>query len=194
MKKYCHTTWFMVLMLFVFPPVGIVLLWRYFKGWNMGIKVTLSVVFGLCFFSVFVGVVAGIVEYDDAQNESTNAITQTTILSQQNDTSNPGEKLSSEKETTSSDVQTTATAETVSTSETTQTTTKSTTKPVSEATTQNPTHSHQGETYVLNTDTKKIHRPSCHHVSNISDENYAETNDYDKAIEQGYVPCKTCNP
>lgn len=48
--------------------------------------------------------------------------------------------------------------------------------------------------YVLNTNTKKIHYGSCSSVEDILPENYAKTTDYDKAISQGYVPCKRCNP
>lgn len=48
--------------------------------------------------------------------------------------------------------------------------------------------------YVLNTNTMKIHRPSCSSVSQMSDENKGYTNDYDGAIAQGYVPCKRCKP
>ncbi len=48
--------------------------------------------------------------------------------------------------------------------------------------------------YVLNTKTKKIHYANCTSVASISKENYAETNDYDKAIADGYQPCKICNP
>lgn len=48
--------------------------------------------------------------------------------------------------------------------------------------------------YVLNTNTMKIHRPSCSSVSQMSDENKGYTNDYDGAIAQGYEPCKRCKP
>ncbi len=51
-----------------------------------------------------------------------------------------------------------------------------------------------GMTYVLNTSSKKIHRSDCSYVGTISENNYAETDDYDSAIAEGYVPCKKCNP
>lgn len=51
-----------------------------------------------------------------------------------------------------------------------------------------------GMTYVLNTNSKKIHRSDCSSVGTISENNYAETDDYDSAIAEGYVPCKKCNP
>ena len=50
-------------------------------------------------------------------------------------------------------------------------------------------------TYVCNTNTKKFHYPSCRSVKLIKDENYDEyTGDRDDLIEDGYDPCKNCNP
>ena len=48
--------------------------------------------------------------------------------------------------------------------------------------------------YILNTNSKKIHLPDCSAVDNMSDSNKAYTDDYDKAISEGYTPCKICNP
>ena len=55
-------------------------------------------------------------------------------------------------------------------------------------------HATNGVTYVLNTNTKKIHYPSCNSVEKIKPKNYATTDDYNSAIAQGYVPCKRCEP
>lgn len=49
-------------------------------------------------------------------------------------------------------------------------------------------------TYVLNTNTKKIHYMSCSSVDTMKEHNKAFTTDYNKAIADGYVPCKRCNP
>ena len=48
--------------------------------------------------------------------------------------------------------------------------------------------------YVLNTSTSKIHYKSCSSVKDIASHNYAETDDYDGAIADGYSPCGRCNP
>ena len=48
--------------------------------------------------------------------------------------------------------------------------------------------------YVLNTNTMKIHRASCSSVDQMNEENTDYTNDYDAAIAAGYVPCKRCKP
>ena len=55
-------------------------------------------------------------------------------------------------------------------------------------------HDTNGVTYVLNTNTKKIHYPTCSSVEKIKPENHATTDDYNSAIAQGYVPCKRCEP
>lgn len=50
-------------------------------------------------------------------------------------------------------------------------------------------------TYILNTNTKKFHESTCHHVKKISEENYSETNETrDEVIAKGYEPCGTCKP
>ncbi len=48
--------------------------------------------------------------------------------------------------------------------------------------------------YVLNTNTKKVHRPSCSDVKRIAPENYATTSDLNQALADGYSPCQRCNP
>ncbi len=50
-------------------------------------------------------------------------------------------------------------------------------------------------TYILNTNTKKFHRPDCSSVSTIKEKNKQEyTGPRDDLIAQGYAPCKRCNP
>lgn len=49
-------------------------------------------------------------------------------------------------------------------------------------------------TYVLNTNTKKFHLPSCSSVKDMKDKNKQEvTCSRDEVIDMGYVPCKHCN-
>ena len=50
-------------------------------------------------------------------------------------------------------------------------------------------------TYVLNTNTKKFHLPSCSSVKDMKDKNKKEVScSRDEVIDMGYVPCKRCNP
>lgn len=49
--------------------------------------------------------------------------------------------------------------------------------------------------YILNTNTKKFHYPSCSGVSQINDSNKAEfSGNRDDLISEGYSPCGRCNP
>ncbi|MDE7270819.1 MAG: DNA/RNA non-specific endonuclease, partial [Acetatifactor sp.] len=53
----------------------------------------------------------------------------------------------------------------------------------------------QGTTYILNTNTKKFHYPSCSSVNEMKAKNkQAYTGNREDVISQGYVPCKRCNP
>ncbi len=49
--------------------------------------------------------------------------------------------------------------------------------------------------YILNTNTRKFHDPSCPSVLEMKEKNKKSFNgNRDEAISQGYVPCKRCNP
>lgn len=59
--------------------------------------------------------------------------------------------------------------------------------------------SHQNDsgkhTYVLNTNTKKFHKPSCSSVGQMADHNKKTVKEKRKTlISEGYSPCKRCNP
>lgn len=64
---------------------------------------------------------------------------------------------------------------------------------VQEKSEKNAAGTKNSEGYILNTNTMKIHRPSCSSVKKMADKNKAET---DKAIQElekeGYSPCKNC--
>lgn len=53
----------------------------------------------------------------------------------------------------------------------------------------------QGITYVLNTNTKKFHYPTCSSVDDMKEKNkQIYTGSREEVINMGYVPCKWCNP
>lgn len=53
----------------------------------------------------------------------------------------------------------------------------------------------QGTTYILNTNTKKFHYPSCSSVEQMKEKNKKEfSGDREDIISQGYSPCKRCKP
>lgn len=51
------------------------------------------------------------------------------------------------------------------------------------------------ESYILNTNTKKFHRPSCSSVKQMKESNKKSSSESrDAIIAAGYDPCKKCNP
>lgn len=53
----------------------------------------------------------------------------------------------------------------------------------------------KGSTYILNTNTKKFHYPSCSSVDQMKEKNkQVYTGNREDIISQGYEPCKRCNP
>lgn len=85
----------------------------------------------------------------------------------------------------------------------TQSETKSTTKPTTQTagtTTQTAPPETQAaqevpQTYILNTNTHKFHKPGCRAIKTMSEENKQEvTGTRDSVIADGYEPCKICNP
>ena len=53
----------------------------------------------------------------------------------------------------------------------------------------------EGVTYILNTDSLKYHKKSCHQAEKIKAENYGEHNGTGDEVEvMGYTPCGTCKP
>lgn len=52
-----------------------------------------------------------------------------------------------------------------------------------------------GQTYVLNTNTKKFHIPTCRSVKQMKDKNKKDfCGSREEVIAKGYSPCKICNP
>ena len=50
-------------------------------------------------------------------------------------------------------------------------------------------------TYVLNTNTKKFHYPTCSSVDDMKEKNkQIYTGSREEVINMGYIPCKRCNP
>ena len=53
----------------------------------------------------------------------------------------------------------------------------------------------EAESYILNTNTKKFHRPSCSSVKQMKKSNKKSSSESrDALIAAGYDPCKKCNP
>lgn len=86
------------------------------------------------------------------------------------------------------------------TGSTTENTTDSKTESKTESTEQSSTFKQNNgneisSTYILNTNTRKFHRPDCSSVKKMKDKNKAEfTGTREEAIAAGYDPCGNCNP
>lgn len=58
-----------------------------------------------------------------------------------------------------------------------------------------PAQSQVESVYILNTNTKKIHLPTCSSVKKIKEENKEEyTGNINDLLSNGYSACKKCNP
>lgn len=53
----------------------------------------------------------------------------------------------------------------------------------------------EASTYILNTNTKRFHYPSCSSVDEMKDKNKQEyTGTRDELLADGYKPCGRCKP
>lgn len=72
---------------------------------------------------------------------------------------------------------------------------KQTKKPVEKTTKTQTTKSISQQTYILNTNTKKFHEPSCSSCKKIAEDNKESfTGDRADLIAKGYAPCGNCRP
>lgn len=61
--------------------------------------------------------------------------------------------------------------------------------------TRTTTNGSQKRQYILNTNTRKFHYPSCKSVKQMKEKNKKSyTGTREEIIEMGYVPCKNCDP
>ena len=69
------------------------------------------------------------------------------------------------------------------------------TEQATQAVTQAASQQTSTESYILNTNTKKFHRPSCSSVKQMKKSNKKSSSESrDALIAAGYDPCKKCNP
>lgn len=69
------------------------------------------------------------------------------------------------------------------------------TNQATQAVTQAASQQTSTESYILNTNTKKFHRPSCSSVKQMKESNKKSSSESrDALIAVGYDPCKKCNP
>ncbi|PTL29594.1 hypothetical protein C7122_07200 [Lachnospiraceae bacterium oral taxon 096] len=69
------------------------------------------------------------------------------------------------------------------------------TEQATQAVTQAASQQTSTESYILNTNTKKFHRPSCSSVKQMKESDKKSSSESrDALIAAGYDPCKKCNP
>ena len=69
------------------------------------------------------------------------------------------------------------------------------TEQTTQAVTQAASQQTNTESYILNTNTKIFHRPSCSSVKQMKESNKKSSSESrDALIAAGYDPCKKCNP
>lgn len=72
---------------------------------------------------------------------------------------------------------------------------EATTETIQEVPDRNIPQTIDSQTYILNTNTKKFHYPSCSSVKKMKDKNKREySGTRDEVIAMGYDPCQNCNP
>lgn len=72
---------------------------------------------------------------------------------------------------------------------------ETTTESIEELPIETPSEKSNTATYICNTNTMKFHYPSCSSVNQMSEKNkLSVTSTRDELIDQGYEPCKRCNP
>lgn len=181
--------WLVLIMLFFFATLGIFLLWRR-KKWSKALKIILTALSLYWFMFVI------FVDFPYAPESVSSDTTNSFITEQTENNELYIEKTLSEIQTESdtSEFYTETETEKYSgsgssgnniqhTDSYTPATTEKSTVPATHPT---PT----GEKFVLNTNTKVYHRPTCRYVEKIKPENYLAASQ----VPANYRPCKVCNP
>lgn len=184
---FYQRTWFIILSLIFLAPLGIFLMWK-FKPWNKIVKGLISIVFGLWFF--FWAIIAFGSSLPDTPDDSatTDPVSESQIVEV------AGRPIETKPSTTEPENTTEPTTQRETTTKRPETTEKVTEKPTEKQTQKQPVTTEPDrnttQTYVLNTSTKKYHKPTCSDVDRISSENYATSS----TIPSGYTPCGHCHP
>lgn len=183
--------WFILIMLFFFAPLGIFLLWRR-KKWSKALKIILTAVSLYWFmFVIFVNFPyapeSGSLNTTDIfiteQTQNSEIYSEATVTETQTESDTSEFYTETEIETEKNSGSSSYGNNIQHTDSYTPATTEKSTVPATHPT---PT----GEKFVLNTNTKVYHRPTCRYVEKIKPENYLVASQ----VPANYRPCKVCNP
>ena len=183
--------WFVLIMLFFFAPLGIFLLWRR-KKWSKAVKIILTAV--SLYWFMFVIFVNFPYAPESVSSDTTNSFiteqtqnseiySEATVTETQTESDTSKFYTETETETEKNSGSGSSGNNIQHTDSYTPATTEKSTAPATHPT---PT----GEKFVLNTNTKVYHRPTCRYVEKIKPENYLAASQ----VPANYRPCKVCNP
>lgn len=188
-SPFYSKNWFILIMLFFFAPFGIFLLWRR-KKWSKALKIILTAL--SLYWFMFVVFVNFPYAPESVSSDTTNSfITEQTenseIYSEATVTETKTESDTSEFYTETETEKNSGSGSSGNNIQHADSYTPATTEKSTVPTT-HPTPT--GEKFVLNTNTKVYHRPTCRYVEKIKPENYLAASQ----VPANYRPCKVCNP
>lgn len=185
---FYQSVWFTVVMLIVLPPLGIYLALRYSR-WSIAGKAAASVLSALWFIILLA---AAFSDGDRSADPGESAVAPYS-KSYSNSIERTESEPVSQTEPSTAEPSTAARpteAERSTARATEPPTTEKKNPETPETPADDPPQNNIGYTYVLNTNTKKYHRPSCRDVKRIKPENYATSS----TVPPGYSPCGHCHP
>lgn len=173
--KWYEKTWFTWLMLFIFAPIGIILLWKY-RTYSSKIKTTVTVIFAFLFL------ISIATDKTDKQIEQTpqQTITTETATESQDVQTEQTEPQQAEPPQQEQPIHTEQPAEIQEVTTTTDTSTQQVKQ--------------QSITYIASSESDKFHKPRCRAAKKIDEANAIYFSSKDEAINAGYVPCGICKP
>lgn len=194
---FFQRTGIIILLLILFPPVGICLMWRYMPQWKTGMKVALSILFGLVFiFALIPKAGDNIADVDQPpaihqQVDGTKTLPDTktqkpVVTDKQEAAQEPQEAAEPKTEaTTQPDAQTAQ--EPAQTPQETQQTTAQSGEPKQEQPVQREEFKDEERVVYITPTGEKYHKKTCRMIKGDCTE--IGIND---AIARGYTACKVC--
>lgn len=173
--KWYEKTWFTWLMLFIFAPIGIILLWKY-RTYSSKIKTTVTVIFAFLFLiSIATDKTDKQIEQTPQQTITTETVTESQDVNiEQNEQSEPQQAEPPQQEQPIHTEQPQQVQEPTAT-------------PAQQV-------KQQSTTYIASAESDKFHKPRCRAAKKIDEANAIYFNSKDEAINAGYKPCGICKP
>lgn len=202
-KPFFQRTWVIVVLLFLFAPAGIFLLWKNMPQWKKGAKIALSVVCGLFWIlAAFSGGSSSNVkdntplpavearQHAEAQAPETEDNASTPESSEAEPNTSDDAILADNQESNDSEPAQDFVVSTPDEPGEAQDRSTLAPEPDPEPTPTQPT----SYVYVGSIESDKYHYPSCQHAQTILDENLIGWYTIAEAEAAGYKPCGTCKP